>query len=415
MGGDLNLKKSWHPLLMSNQRRVWEEEQKALEERKRIDQMMKERAEERAIQELQDMQEAAGGKKRMNRVDWMYSGPSSGQNGTTEEMEGYLLGKVCFIHDKCAFHLLSKLQRRVDNLIKNDETKKLEKNAGQESFLEAQPSASNPRDNLAKASMDPMAAVRQQEQAALETMMNDPVRRRALLREAGGSSEGDRKHRKHRHRDEESRHRSKRHRRDDDDERRHSHRSRHHRDSRSRSRSRSPHRRSRHDEGRERRRDEEYTRKRDSNKRRDSERSRSRSPYAHRRRDERRDRESSRKDNHRARAASSRSPSPDRRRGPPPRTFQKRSNSPKPTKDDAEERARKLAAMQSSASSLEEDRKKRLAALEAREEEERLADDKRRSEKGRFVAGLHRQAEDNIGLGERLKRSRAGLEKLEAY
>ncbi|KKY28976.1 putative pre-mrna-splicing factor cwc25 [Diplodia seriata] len=226
MGGDLNLKKSWHPLLMSNQRRVWEEEQKALEERKRIDQMMKERAEERAIQELQDMQEAAGGKKRMNRVDWMYSGPSSGQNGTTEEMEGYLLGK-----------------RRVDNLIKNDETKKLEKNAGQESFLEAQPSASNPRDNLAKASMDPMAAVRQQEQAALETMMNDP----------------------------------------------------------------------------------------------------------------------------------------------------------------------------SSASSLEEDRKKRLAALEAREEEERLADDKRRSEKGRFVAGLHRQAEDNIGLGERLKRSRAGLEKLEAY
>ncbi|KAL0261647.1 RNA-splicing factor [Diplodia seriata] len=243
MGGDLNLKKSWHPLLMSNQRRVWEEEQKALEERKRIDQMMKERAEERAIQELQDMQEAAGGKKRMNRVDWMYSGPSSGQNGTTEEMEGYLLGK-----------------RRVDNLIKNDETKKLEKNAGQESFLEAQPSASNPRDNLAKASMDPMAAVRQQEQAALETMMNDP-----------------------------------------------------------------------------------------------------------------------------------------------------------PTKDDAEERARKLAAMQSSASSLEEDRKKRLAALEAREEEERLADDKRRSEKGRFVAGLHRQAEDNIGLGERLKRSRAGLEKLEAY
>ncbi|OJD37328.1 pre-mrna-splicing factor cwc25 [Diplodia corticola] len=398
MGGDLNLKKSWHPLLMSNQRRVWEEEQKALEERKRIDQMMKERAEERAIQELQEMQEAAGGKKRLNRVDWMYSGPSSGQNGTTEEMEGYLLGK-----------------RRVDNLIKNDETKKLEKNAGQETFMDTQPSVSNPRDNVAKASMDPMAAVRQQEQAALETMMNDPVRRRALLRETGGASEGDRKHRKHRHRDEESRHRSKRHRRDDDDERRYSHRSRQHRDSRSRSRSRSPHRRSRYDEGRERRRDEEHDRKRDSYKRRDSERSRSRSPYTHRRRDERRDREYSSKDSHRAKAASSRSPSPNRRRGPPPRTFQQRSYSPKPTKDDSEERARKLAAMQSSASSLEEDRKKRLAAIEAREEEERLADDKKRSEKGRFVAGLHRQAQDNIGLGERLKRSRGGLEKLEAY
>ena len=61
MGGDLNLKKSWHPVLMSNQRRVWEEEKKALEERKRIEQMMKERQEERQIQELQEMQEAAGG------------------------------------------------------------------------------------------------------------------------------------------------------------------------------------------------------------------------------------------------------------------------------------------------------------------------------------------------------------------
>ncbi len=55
-------------MLLSNQRRVWEEEKKALEERKRIDQMIKERQEERQIQELQQMQEAAGGKKRVDRV-----------------------------------------------------------------------------------------------------------------------------------------------------------------------------------------------------------------------------------------------------------------------------------------------------------------------------------------------------------
>ncbi|KMU84536.1 pre-mRNA-splicing factor CWC25 [Coccidioides immitis H538.4] len=93
MGGDLNLKKSWNPVLLKNQERVWVEQKKALEERKRIDQMMRERAEERQIQELEEMQEAAGGKKRLNRVDWMYSGPAAGQAGTTEEMEGYLLGK----------------------------------------------------------------------------------------------------------------------------------------------------------------------------------------------------------------------------------------------------------------------------------------------------------------------------------
>lgn len=29
-GGDLNMKKSWHPLLMKNQERVWLEEKKAV-------------------------------------------------------------------------------------------------------------------------------------------------------------------------------------------------------------------------------------------------------------------------------------------------------------------------------------------------------------------------------------------------
>jgi N-terminal domain of CBF1 interacting co-repressor CIR len=29
-GGDLNMKKSWHPLLLKNQERVWIEEKKAV-------------------------------------------------------------------------------------------------------------------------------------------------------------------------------------------------------------------------------------------------------------------------------------------------------------------------------------------------------------------------------------------------
>ena len=106
MGGDLNLKKSWHPVLMSNQERVWQEE------------MKKERQEERQSQKLQDIQEAAGGTKRLNGVDWMYSGPSSGQAGTTEGMEGYLLGK-----------------RRVDGLLKGTENKRLEKASRSHSWL----------------------------------------------------------------------------------------------------------------------------------------------------------------------------------------------------------------------------------------------------------------------------------------
>src|SRR4051812_32672063 len=121
MGGDLNLKKSWHPQLMKNQERVWKEEMKALEERKRTDQMRKERAEERQLLELQQIQEATGGKKGRERVDWMYAGPSSNNEPITEELEGYLLGK-----------------RRVDQILKSkeaEETEALKKDAAEASFM----------------------------------------------------------------------------------------------------------------------------------------------------------------------------------------------------------------------------------------------------------------------------------------
>src|SRR5262249_42683119 len=132
MGGDLNLKKSFHPALMRNQQRVWEEEKKALDERKRTQQRINEIKEERDKEEIQRKLEAAGGRKRVDRVDWMYQGPTDGQAGTTEEMEAYLLGK-----------------RRIDNLIKGTEHQALEKKAGQESFMAVQ-NANTVRDTAAK-------------------------------------------------------------------------------------------------------------------------------------------------------------------------------------------------------------------------------------------------------------------------
>ncbi|KAL9617916.1 MAG: hypothetical protein Q9160_007343 [Pyrenula sp. 1 TL-2023] len=212
MGGtDLNLKKSWHPQLQSNQRRVYEEEQKALEERKRVQQLLRERQEERNIQEIQQLQEAAGGTKRQTRVDWMYSGPASGQAGTTEEMEGYLLGR-----------------RRIDGLLKGTENQKLEKASKEDSFMAVQ-NANTARDTAVKVREDPMLAIKRQEQAAYEAMMNDPVKRRALLKAAGREPEStEREHKRRKH------HHHHRHHRDDDDRRsRHRHRSR-------RSESRSP-------------------------------------------------------------------------------------------------------------------------------------------------------------------------------
>ncbi|KAL8930545.1 MAG: hypothetical protein Q9208_000729 [Pyrenodesmia sp. 3 TL-2023] len=393
MGGDLNLKKSWHPVLMSNQRRVWEEEKKALDERKRIEQMMKERQEERQIQELQEMQEAAGGKKRLNRVDWMYSGPSAGQVGTTEEMEGYLLGK-----------------RRVDGLLKGTESKRLEKAASEDSFMALQ-KANTIRDTASKIREDPMLAIKKQEQAAYEALMNDPVKRRLLLKAAGGDiadTTKERKHRKHlRHQDcEQGRHHSHKRRRTKDEDRpdRRNRHQQHRKISESSSHSRSP---------------SPYRRRSPSPYRR---RSRSPSPHRRRRTDSSYNRRSVSPYQRR------RSPSPYAR--PQPSRLEKRDHQlktsrswhssvrrPSPSsKREANDRAARLAAMQQDASELDQDRERRIAAIAQREAAEKEADEAARARsakyggRGDFVHGLNRKAGD-LGIGERMRRGKQGMGK----
>ncbi|OQO00707.1 hypothetical protein B0A48_13198 [Cryoendolithus antarcticus] len=294
MGGDLNLKKSWHPLLMSNQKRVWAEETKALDERKKTEQVLKERAEERAVLELERLQENAGGKKRVDRVDWMYNGPGAGgpgAGGVTEEMEGYLLGK-----------------RRLDGLVKIAETAAVKKDAGQEGFMALNANANSARDIASKVAGDPMLAIKKQEQAAYEAMMNDPARRR-LLMQAAGKEEAPTAERK---------------------ERAHKHRPR-------------------------------------------------------------------------------RSPSYDRSRSKRESYHSPPDEAKKDDTAEAAERDKRLAAMSSNAADLETERKDRLADLEAREAMQRNEDDRKRSEKARFIDGVRREAE-GVDAGRRFKGKGAGLE-----
>lgn len=377
-GGDLNLKKSFHPGLRRNQQAVYDEEQKALAERKRTQQRINEIKEERAKEELQRQLEAAGGKKRVDRVDWMYQGPTDGQAGTTEETEAYLLGK-----------------RRIDNLIKGTDNKKLEKAAGQESFIALQ-NANSARDTAAKIRDDPLLAIKRQEQAAYEAMMNDPIRRRQLLssmgiddgkkRDKDGDRRGDdkhgRKHRRHRSRD-----------RDDD---RHTRRRR-----RSNSRSRSPRRRHHRDDDsdsgdrrhnyKERRRDYSEDRDHASSRRREGSQERD---TKERRHDSYRHRDGSRDRRPRHSDANGRGEHPRKRSPVYPRSQREERDGPREDDRKEDEQARKLAAMQSAASELDQDREKRLAALEDRERLAREADDKARERGGDrgFVNGLHRKA-----------------------
>ncbi|KAF4952281.1 hypothetical protein FSARC_12687 [Fusarium sarcochroum] len=373
-GGDLNLKKSFHPALRRNQQVVWDEEQKALAERKRTQQRVNELKEERAKEEVQRQLEAAGGRKRVDRVEWMYQGPNDGQTGTTEETEAYLLGK-----------------RRIDNLIKGTEHKKLEKDAGTESFMALQ-NANTARDTASKIRDDPLLAIKRQEQAAYEAMMNDPAKRRRLLSSMGVDDE--KKEKSRRREDRHDRHRRRhRHRSADPDDR-------HHRRRRSYSRSQSPRRRDDSREDRHRRRRDD-SRDRQSRRRRDGsedeqEYRRDRRPRDDRPRDERpRD---NRRDSRRSYPGDSR----DRR----PRYNEE------DEKAKEEERQRKLAAMQSAATELDDDREKRLADLEVREQALREADDKARERGGDrgFVNKLHQQA-GHKSMSERMGGARRGYQK----
>ena len=86
-------------MLLVNQEKVWKAEKVANEEKKKLAQLRKEQEEERQLAELQRMQEQSTGKKRVEKLDWMYAAPSN-ENGALggarigdRDMEDYLLGK----------------------------------------------------------------------------------------------------------------------------------------------------------------------------------------------------------------------------------------------------------------------------------------------------------------------------------
>ncbi|KAJ4420207.1 RNA-splicing factor [Neurospora sp. IMI 360204] len=423
--GDLNMKKSWHPQRSGNVAATQKAEAEAIAERKKLQLRLQEIEEERRKEEIQKALEAAGGKRKIDRVEWMYSGPTDGQAGDSAETEAYLLGK-----------------RRIDKLLQDNDTKKALSKQPQQDLLSAAgpaPVVTNARDVATKVREDPLLAIKRQEQQAYEAMMNDPIKRRQLLASMGiddsqiakkdGKDERRHKHRSHHHRSD--RHRD----RDDDRDRdrdRHSRRRRS--DSRDRSRSRSPRRRSDSEEDRSKRRrrdspDRTRRRERDeSPSRRDRDdsrsrrhrsrdrsfRSRSRSPggRSSRRREYSRERGKS--------GPSSRRPD-DRSRDqnrPPRRDFiNKEDDRPRyngglnkggrqqqPDGDDKkaeEDRAKKLAAMQAAATDLDKAREERLKALAEAERAERTADEKARQQNKKyrggdagFMSGLHSRAAD---------------------
>jgi len=161
----LNMKKSWHPLLLKNQERVWLEEKKALEEKKKLDQLRKELEEERQLQELQRLQEEQTGRKKSEKLEWMYATPATGSGSSANDLEDYLLGK-----------------KRVDKMLTGDENAKI--GATHKNFIAVQ-NANTARDIAAKIREDPLFAIKQQEQAAYQALLINPLRLKELQERNG--------------------------------------------------------------------------------------------------------------------------------------------------------------------------------------------------------------------------------------
>ncbi|KAG8880604.1 RNA-splicing factor [Tulasnella sp. 403] len=413
-GGDLNMKKSWHPLLMKNQERVWLKEKDALAEKKKLEQLRKEKEEERQLQELQRLQEEQTGKKRQEKLDWMYASPATGGGPSANELEEYLLGK-----------------KRVDKILVGDENEKV--GASHKNFIAVQ-NANNARDTAAKIREDPLFAIKQQEQQALKDLMSNPLRLK-MLKERAGIRDAESKKEKKKSKD-----KGKRKYRDDDyaeDERRsrHSHDRPHHRRSSSRSRTRSPSpQRRRRDDRRSRssspRREGRYSdiprRDYHTQERREHLRSPRHSPS----RTPPRPRESmDRREDYRSTGRARTPPRYERnerprdyeRRRTPPRRDTDRSDyrkgyapSTSSSSDAAAERAARLAAMTQDASNLESSRQVRLAAMEANEKAELAIEEALRKKTGSSgQSSFMRQQEKilygNMRLDERIQRGRAGL------
>ncbi|OAX36299.1 hypothetical protein K503DRAFT_850958 [Rhizopogon vinicolor AM-OR11-026] len=413
-GGDLNMKKSWHPLLLKNQERVWLEEKKALEEKKKLDQLRKEKEEERQLQELQRLQEEQTGRKRTEKLEWMYSTPATGTSQNPNDLEDYLLGK-----------------KRVDKILTADENAQL--GAAHKNFIAIQ-NANNARDIASKIREDPLLAIKQQEQAAYQALMSNPLRLREMQERNGIKPKKDKKEKKKEKKEKKERRAKER-------------------EDRSRSRSpvddnkRSGGRRSSYDRYDRRRSASPYSRPTPTRPRHDSRRydddddyyrrrSRSRSPDYRGRHDHVTDRvrtwprsdESDDNDHERRRSVERsgkhadedrkrrRSPSPPERKSYPKRS--RYSPPPRPSvqkqpPNAAEDRAAKLAAMQSGATTMEVERQKRLMALLEKEKADLEAEEQARAQSkgmGDFLSQEQKKVFGGVGgLEDRIRRGRNGL------
>ncbi|XP_046468894.1 pre-mRNA-splicing factor CWC25 homolog [Neodiprion pinetum] len=187
-GGDLNLKKSWHPSTMKNMEKVWKAEQQNSQEKKRIAELKREIEMEKDREDMTKyaMDQGVIEKKEDKKLDWMYQGPNQMLN-----REDYLLGRAI---DK-PFEQMAQAE------------KEAEQNRAPKNHVEYEcipPSlrffSGNEQVDLArKLQEDPLYAIKKKEMESRSQLLKNPVKLKQLkqlLEEQATKSRAEKKHKK---------------------------------------------------------------------------------------------------------------------------------------------------------------------------------------------------------------------------
>ncbi|XP_062125668.1 pre-mRNA-splicing factor CWC25 homolog [Drosophila sulfurigaster albostrigata] len=179
-GGDLNLKKSWHPHTMKNQERVWKAEQAKQEEQRKLDDLRKEINEERDREELRRLGENSGVLSSNNggeaKLEWMYK-----NNTELINREEYLLGRKI---DK-SFEQLEAEERRQEQstLGLKQSINHVEHECVPFSIREYRNLQSTEQVDMQRKTMeDPLMLIKQREMESRRKLLENPVKLKEIHR-----------------------------------------------------------------------------------------------------------------------------------------------------------------------------------------------------------------------------------------
>ncbi|XP_018399166.1 PREDICTED: pre-mRNA-splicing factor CWC25 homolog [Cyphomyrmex costatus] len=168
-GGDLNLRKSWHPCTMKNIEKVRKAEQQNDQENKRIAELKKEIEMEKDLEDIKKyaIEQGVIEKKDDTKLDWMYKGPNQAVN-----REEYLLGRPV---DK-AFEQMQQAE-------KDSEMNRMPKNHVEYECIPPSLrffSGSEQVDLARKIQEDPLYAIKKKEMETRNQLLKNPVKLKQL-------------------------------------------------------------------------------------------------------------------------------------------------------------------------------------------------------------------------------------------